>query len=215
MRLRSITARYLVLGALLSFLSAATYAQDQQQPSLGDVARQARKDKEKNASTSKKVLTEDDLSTGKALSGLSVVGASPDSNDSSANPMARGFAALKRVEEVLDKLDPLDQATLAKAALLDHNVDFPDRPSWEKKLYAAKQEYVSHGREIIGQMRRILEDVQSLQQQAGGQKLNPGDPRAKELTHRMQELLQEAVRTDSAYQAVVMEGWDHAKQAGK
>jgi len=43
--------------------------------------------------------------------------------------------------------------------------------------------------------------------------LSPEDPQAKELLRRLQEIVQDAVRTESDYQAVVMEGWDRAKQA--
>lgn len=57
------------LFALLSFLlpfSAITRGQEPQaQPSLGDLARQVRKDKEKNGSPPKVVITDDTLSLGK------------------------------------------------------------------------------------------------------------------------------------------------------
>jgi hypothetical protein len=43
--------------------------------------------------------------------------------------------------------------------------------------------------------------------------MSPDDPRAKEMIRKVQEIVQDAVRTESAYQAVVVEGWDLAKQA--
>jgi hypothetical protein len=202
-----------ILAIFALACGTSAYAQDPQ-PSLGDVARAARKDKEKNAATPKKVLTDDDVSSGsgKGLSGLGEASGSPAGGD--ANPMAKGLAAVNKVEEILDKLDPMDRGTLAKAALLDNDVDFPDRAAWESKLYAAKQQYVSHGRELVTQMRQILSEAQSLKSTQSAQaKLSPQDPRAQELIHRLQELVQDAVRTDTAYQAVVMEGWDRAKQA--
>lgn len=187
--------------------SVPSYAQDQ--PSLGDVARQVRKDKEKNAAQSKTVITDDTMPSSKALNGLGDLGSSQAAGDGSR--IATALAGLDKAEAALDKLDPLDRATLAKAALLDNDVEFPNRRSWEDKLYAAKQQYVSHGRELFQEMRQILADVQAVQ---GGQgKLSPNDPRAQQLLKRVQEILQDAVRTESAYQSVVMEGWDRAKQA--
>jgi hypothetical protein len=188
----------------------ASYAQDQ--PSLGDVARQVRKDKEKNSAQPKTVITDDTMPSSKALNGLGDLGSSQAGSDGSR--IATALAGLDKAEAALDKLDPLDRATLAKAALLDNDVDFPNRRSWEDKLYAAKQQYVSHGRELFQEMRQILADVQAMQAAQGGQgKLSPNDPRGQQLLKRVQEILQDAVRTESAYQSVVMEGWDRAKQA--
>ncbi len=157
----------------MSFLAALSwvlipltpgYAQDQ--PSLGDVARQARKDKEKNAAQRKTVITEDDLPSSKALGGLGELGSTKSAGDGDA--MAKGLNALDRAETALNKLDP----------------------------------------------RQVLADVQSLQSSQSGQgKLSPDDPRAQELLRRLQEIVQDAVRTDNAYQSVVVEGWDLAKQA--
>ena len=202
----------------MSFLLAVTwvlmpsipsYAQDQ--PSLGDVARQVRKDKEKNAAQPKTVITDDTMPSNKALNGLGDLGSSQGGGDGSR--IATALAGLDKAEAALNKLDPMDRATLAKAALLDNDVDFPDRRSWEDKLYAAKGQYVSHGRELFQEMRQILADVQSMQASQGGQgKLNPNDPRAQQLLKRVQEIMQDAIRTESAYQSVVMEGWDRAKQ---
>jgi len=201
---------FLALLAWVLIPSTPGYAQDQ--PSLGDVARQARKDKEKNAAQPKRVITDDNLPSSKPLGGLGDLGSSKNAGDGIA--MARGSEALDRAETALNKLDPLDRATLAKAALLDNDVDFPNRPRWEDKLYSAKQQYVSHGRELFQQMRQIMADVQSLQSSQGGQrKLSSDDPRAQELLRRLQEIVQDAVRTENAYQSVVMEGWDLAKQA--
>src|SRR6266571_4776471 len=85
----------------MSFLAALTwvlipsapgYAQDQ--PSLGDVARQARKDKEKNNTPPKKVITDDSLPSSKALGGLGDLGSSKSAGDGSA--MAKGLEALDR-----------------------------------------------------------------------------------------------------------------------
>ena len=115
---------FLALLAWVLIPSTPGYAQDQ--PSLGDVARQARKDKEKNAAQPKRVITDDNLPSSKPLGGLGDLGSSKNAGDGIA--MARGSEALDRAETALNKLDPLDRATLAKAALLDNDVDFPNRP---------------------------------------------------------------------------------------
>jgi hypothetical protein len=205
-------------GFLLLVISTTpARAQDQpaqDQPSLGDVARQARKDKEKNNAPVKKVITDDSLPSSKGLSGagLGDLGSAQSSDGGSAR--ARALAKLEQAEAALDKLAPLDRATLAKAALLDNDVDFPSRRNWEDKLYVAKEAYVSHGRELFREMKQIMAEVQSLQSSQDGKgKLSPDDPRAQQMMRRIQELVQDAVRTDRAYQAVVVEGWDLAKQA--
>ena len=212
------TAIHLVLVLATSLFAAGTYAQDQQQPSLGEIARQARKDKEKNANAPKKVLTDDDIvpSSSKAFSGINDFGNSLSSGSSGdTSPLAKGFAAMNHVEEVLNKLEPMDRTTLAKLVLMDNDVEFAGRRAWEDKLFAAKQQYVSHCREIVRDGRQILEDAQTLKNAQGGAKVSPNDPRAQEMLHKVQALLQDAVRTDNAYQAVVMEGWDLAKGKGR
>lgn len=190
--------------------SVPSYAQDQ--PSLGDVARQVRKDKEKNAAQSKTVITDDTMPSDRALNGLGDLNSSQGGGD--GGRIATALAGVDKAEAALNKLDPMDRATLAKAALLDNDVDFTGRHAWEDKLYAAKEQYVSHGRELFREMRQILADVQAMQAAQGGQgKMSPNDPRAQQLLKRVQEMVQDAVRTESAYQSVVMEGWDRAKQA--
>src|ERR1700740_2064635 len=62
----------------LATLATPGHAQDQSQdpdqpqpqPSLGDVARQARKDKEKNATKAKTVITDENMPSNKGLTGL-------------------------------------------------------------------------------------------------------------------------------------------------
>src|SRR5258708_19847433 len=96
----------------LSFLAALTwvlipstpgYAQDQ--PSLGDVARQARKDKEKNAAQPKTVITDDNLPSSKALGALGDLGSSKSAGDGSA--MSRALQGLARSVSPFNKIDPL------------------------------------------------------------------------------------------------------------
>jgi len=183
-------------------------AQAQPQPSLADVARQARKDKEKNAAKPKTVITDENMPSSKGLSGLGDLGGSQGGVDSGA--MDRALAKVAEAEAGLRKLESLDRATLAKAILLDNDVDFPNRRAWEDKLYAAKEHYVSHEGELIVELKQIVTQVQSWQSQG---KLDAKDPRAQQMKSRLVEIVQDAVRTEQNYRAVVMEGWDLAKQA--
>lgn len=208
-----------VLASLLwlALLATPGHAQDQSQdpaqaqpqPSLADVARQARKDREKNATKPKTVITDENMPSGKGLTGLSGdFGASQGGVDSGA--MDKAMAKVAEAEAGLRKLESLDRSTLAKAILLDNDVDFPNRRAWEDKLYTAKEHYVSHEGKLIVEMKQILAQVQSWQSQG---KLDPKDPRAQQTKSRLVEIVQDAVRTEQDYRAVVMEGWDLAKQA--
>jgi hypothetical protein len=124
--------------------------------------------------------------------------------------MAKALAKVQEAEAGLRQLESLDRTTLAKAILLDNDVDFPSRRGWEDKLYAAKEHYVSHEGELIAELKQIVAQVQSWQSQG---KLDPKDPRAQQMKSRLVEIVQDAVRTEQDYRAIVMEGWDLAKQA--
>lgn len=200
------------LAPLFLLLIPATPLFSQDQPSLGDVARQARKDKEKNANKPKTVITDDNLPSSKGLSGLGDLGSSQGSGGGSR--LDQALSRITEAEAGLKQLDALDRATLAKAVLLDNDVDFPNRRNWEDKLFAAKDRYVSHERELIVELKQIVGEIQSSRASDGGQsKLDPNSPRAQQLKQRLQEIIQDAVRTEQVYRAVVMEGWDLAKQA--
>ena len=180
-------------------------------PSLGDIARQARKDKEKNANKPKTIITEDALASSKSLSGLGDLGSTQPAGDSAA--LSKALSRLEEAEAQLNKLDALDRATLAKAVLMDNDVDFPSRRNWEDRLYTEKQHYVSHERELIVEVKKAAAQVESWKASQGGQKLDPNDPRVQQLKSRVAEIIQDALRTEQGYRAVVMEGWDLAKQA--
>jgi len=199
----------------LAVLATPGHAQDQSQdpaqpqPSLADVARQARKDREKNAAKPKTVITDENMPSSKGLTGLAGdLGGSQGGVDSGA--MAKALAKVQEAEAGLRQLESLDRTTLAKAILLDNDVDFPSRRGWEDKLYAAKEQYVSHEGELIAELKQIVAQVQSWQSQG---KLDPKDPRAQQMKSRLVEIVQDAVRTEQDYRAIVMEGWDLAKQA--
>lgn len=208
-----------VVAALLwlALLATSGYAQDQSQdpaqvqpqPSLADVARQARKDKEKNAAKSKTVITDENMSSSQGLTGMAGNIGGPQGGVDSGG-MAKALAKVEEAEAGLGKLESLDRATLAKAVLLNNDVDFPNRHAWEDKLYAAKEHYVSREGQLFGDLKQILAQVQSLQSQG---KLDPKDHRAQQMKTRLEEIVQDALRTEQDYRAVVMEGWDMAKQS--
>lgn len=188
-------------------------SQPQAQPSLGDVARQARKDKEKNTAKPKTVITDDTLPSSNGLSGAGLADLSSPKGSGGNGSMANALAKVEEAEAELKQLDALDRTSLAKVVLLDNDVNFPNRRAWEDKLFAAKQHYVSHERELIVELKKMMAQVESWKSAQGGQKLDPGDPRAQQLKSKVTEIIQDALRTEQDYRAVVMEGWDLAKQA--
>jgi hypothetical protein len=66
---------------------------------------------------------------------------------------------------------------------------------------------VIQARDVIQKARQIVDSAESLK---GNQ--DPSDPRVKEMSARLQTLIRDAVRTDSAFQAVMIEGRDLAAQ---
>jgi hypothetical protein len=186
----------------------------QDSPSLGDLARQAQKDK--SSATTKKVFTNDDLSSGSgAASPKSIAGlntgfaqggqpATPDKQGTASSPAED----LARMESLLKMVASWDRATLVKNILQGSDVNFPGRSNWEERLFAAKQTYVSQGRVLIQQAKQLEAMAESLQGVH-----DPNDPRVKDMSARLQQLVQESVRTGAAFQAVVLEGKDLASQA--
>jgi hypothetical protein len=203
-----------ILAALLCFvLPLAASAQEQQQ-SLGDLARQLRKEKEKNSTQPKTVITDDSL-PGKSGGGLNLDSSADAQTFTGGNSeaMDRAWAGLNRADAALNLLEPMDRATLAKFALAENDRDVPGRREWEDKLYSAKQSYISHARELIHEMRDLLTKAQALRSGNGTGKISDDDPSAKEIVSRAQQLMQDAFRTQASLQAVVLEGQDLAKRA--
>ena len=207
--------RFLPALVGLAILSAPCRAQQQAQdpqqappPSLADVARQTRKDKEKNASKAKEVVTDDNLSSKVGLGGLSIVGGD--------NSLAQAMEKVDAADANLKQLDGLDRYALAKAVLAGNDVDFPGRRGWEEKLFAEKQRYVSHERELITQMRQTVRQIQALQEAAGPEaKLDPNNPQVKQIKQKLADITQDATRTEESYKAVIKEGADLAKQVNR
>jgi len=186
-------------------------AQDPQQQSLGDIARQARKakeDRDKTSGTPTKVFTDDNFHSSAAGKADLAQLASPTA--STTERMAAARRAIARGEQLLDSLDPMSRSTLAETALRGRNNDFPGRRAWEEKLFAAKEHYVSHGRDLFRETKALLSNMESLT--ASG-KVAPSDPRMTEISHRALQLMQDANKTDADFQAIVLEGQDFAKRS--
>jgi hypothetical protein len=195
-----------LLSASLMIMSFCLAGHGQDSPSLGDLARQLQK--EKGNTPAKKTITNDDIPS---APGLSSHGLGEASN--SKVPVKPGASAtpsdeLARVESLVNKIDSMDRATLVKAVLGEVDSNFPGRSQWEQKMYAAKLAYVSQGRDLIQKAKQLSASAETLQ----GDK-NPDDPRVKDLTNRVKELIQNGTRADAAFQAVILEGRDLASQS--
>jgi len=179
----------------------------QDSPSLGDLARQAQKDKANKPTA--KVITNDDMpssSGGLSLGGGSGRIAQPGSagNSGEIQSPAEG---LEKLQSAVDHLDSLDRETLVSNALDGSTSNFPGRAKWEEKLFAAKQTFVS-------QNRAVLQKARQLEAAAEGMKdvQDPNDPRAKSFSAKLQQLVQESQDNRAAFQAVITEGKDLAAQ---
>lgn len=216
--LRKMTFALALAGILL--LSAPSYAQDPQ-PSLGDVARQARKDKE-NKAPAKTVITEDTLPSAKNLPGFSLgsfggsssgAGSSGGGSASgaSAPAMANAYAKLDEADVALNRVAPMDRTTLARQALQGDTTNFPGRADWENRLYEAKQTYVTHGRDLLRETRQLLGQAEAMER-SGQAKAGANDPHVQAILQRLQAVMQDANHTEAAFEAIVLEGKDLAKQ---
>lgn len=201
----------LSLGLALSF-TLPTRAQDS--PSLGDLARQAQKDKEKDKANKPvaKVITNDDMpsvsATGGAAAslGTGVAPAPQGSAGASVSPAEK----LVQLQKIVDAVELLDKPTLVRGALQDKSgVDFPGRAAWEQRLVSARDAYVVQARSVLQKARGIVASADDLKGIT-----DPNDPRIKEVNARLQNLIHDAVQTDSGLQSVIMEGRDLASQAG-
>ena len=203
--------RLILLTGFAVALTLCAPLRGQDSPSLGDLARQARKDKSDSAS--KKVFTNDDLpSTGS--SGALGLGAIADPKAfSKPGDTDSPQAAIEKMEMAMKMLDSLDRPSLVKVALQGANSDFPGHAAWEDKLWEAKKVYVARGKELSQRAKQILSDSQSLQSSPGAQSLKPDDPKVQDLSSRLKEFIKDAVQADSAFRAVMMEGVDLAKQS--
>jgi hypothetical protein len=208
-------SRKLLFIALLAAVPFAPLrAQDpDQQQSLGDIARQARKAKEdqaKSSAAAKAVITEDSLPSRRAIGSASSVTADK-SHATAADKFAEASADFDDAERSLNELEPLDRAELAKVALPGQSADFPGRQAWEDKLFAAKQNYISHGRTLLTEARQLLDEIKSL---SAAEKTPESKSKMQDLTLRMRQVMQDSLQTEANFQAILVEGQKLANQAG-
>ncbi|HWX38359.1 MAG TPA: hypothetical protein VNY09_03905 [Candidatus Sulfotelmatobacter sp.] len=185
-------------------------AHGQDSPSLGDLARQAQKDKDKDKANkpAAKVFTNDNMPSGGASA---VLGAVLEGGSGSAAPGQAGANAspaekLAELDRFVDQVATVDRATLVRNVLKEKsNVDFPGRAAWEQRLFTARDTYVLQARAVLQKARQILASADSLK---GSQ--DPNDPRVKEVNAGLQAFARDAVQTDAGFVAVINEGRDLA-----
>jgi hypothetical protein len=197
--------RLIILAALLWVLSTPGRSQESQ--SLGDLARQLRS--QKSAAQPGTVITNDDLPSASAVTILGLEKPVDPTSSSQPGTDSSPLASLAQWESVVKQIDSIDRAALLKLALHGANPDFPGRGNWEERLFAAKQTYVSQGRELVQRARQLLTEAHALK----SAQANADDPRVKELGESLKEVVRESVRADAAFQAVILEGRDLAHQA--
>ena len=204
--------RYVSLFAALSLVlivGMPGHAQDS--PSLGDLARQAQRDKEKDKASKPvaKVFTNDDMPSGGGIAGAAFGGGMAPAGPGQGGANLTPAEQLARLDTIVNKIESLDKATLVHNVLKDKSeVNFPGREAWEQRLMTARAAYVEQSRVVLQKARQIIASAENLK---GEQ--DPNDPRVKELAAKLQNLTRDAVHTDAGLQAVIIEGRDLASQA--
>jgi hypothetical protein len=199
--------RLSLIAACAVALVVCAPGRGQDTPSLGDLARQAQKDKANKPPA--KVITNDDVSSssGGISSALGAGAAQPAQPGAAGKPDApqTPMDGLDKLQSVVDQLDTLDRATLVSNVLKGDTSNFPGRAKWEEKLFAAKQTFVT-------QCRDVLQKARQLEATAEGMKdvQDPNDPRAKMVGAKLQQLIQESQQASSTFQGVIEEGKDLA-----
>jgi len=177
-------------------------------PSLGDLARKAQKDKANKPPA--KVLTNDDVSSGSggissALGAGFAQPAQPAGAPGKAEASQSPLDGLDRLQAVVDQLDTLDRAALVSNILKGNTTNFPGRAKWEEKLFAAKQNFVIQCRDVLQKARQLEATAETMKDVP-----DPNDPRAKMISAKLQQLVQESQEASSSFQAVIEEGKDLA-----
>jgi hypothetical protein len=210
--LRTVSLTAACALALAAFCAAGR-AQDAS-PSLGDVARQAQKDKASKPAA--KVITNDDLSS----SGSGSISTAPGGGAGHAAPGTKAApaagpgepqtaeAGIAKLQAAMAHLDSLDRAALVAEVLQGNSANFPGRAQWEGKMFSAKQTFVSQLRVLIQAAGQIEGSARSLK---GVQ--DPNDPRVKALNLKLQQLMQATIQDTATFEAVAEEGKDLAGQS--
>jgi hypothetical protein len=231
-----IPVRFLAVLVMFTGVGSAAWCQEPPPqtppPSLGDVARKAREEKaarEKNGTEAKKVFSNEgviptngsnpfgtvpvgnssQLSAGSAGRGGSTSGTTP----------AEGLASVENAEAKLDtaltvinSLAQLDRATMVNTILKGNNSDFPGRRLWEDRLMAGRDHYVSHGRQLIVEMKQLLE--QAKQMALTEPNVSENDTRVQSLMKKVKDGYADAQKTADDFKRLVEEGLTLAKQGG-
>lgn len=202
------------VGGFVLIFGVPGHGQDS--PSLGDLAKQAQQaQRDKSTAPPKKVFTNDDMPSNAGLGSMGLASGASGGAARVAQPgtpaqsgtAASASAELEKMQTLLDQLSSVDRATLAKNVLQGSVADFPGRGKWEEQLFAAKQTFVARGRDILkkaNQLQASAKDIQNAE--------NPNDPRARDLSNRLQQLLGEASQSGAEFQAVIAQGKELATQ---
>ena len=208
-------ARYILGLAVGAFVALPLLAQDSQPQSLADAAREARKAKEdraKSGAAPAKSFNDDNMShAGAGKIDLEQVVSSSGGGDAKVTEkFAQARQKFAEAERVLSTLEPMDKSTLASLALQGQNVDFPGRQAWEEKLFAAKQYYVSHCRQMLREANGLLNELESLRSKGP---IDRTDPHIQALVRRSLEIAQDGSTTDAQFASVMKEGAELAKRS--
>jgi hypothetical protein len=194
-----------LIAACVLALVFCSPARGQDSHSLGDVAKQSQKDKDKDTKTPAKVITNDDLSP--VSDGISsALGTGPkhdaDKHDGGRHDGENSTEeSLERLQTMLNQLASLDRDTLARNVLGGNTSKFPGREKWEDKLFAAKQTFVSQSRDTLQKAKQIDESAEGIKGTP-----DPNDPRVKDIVAKLQQIMQEGQQASASFQAVVAEG---------
>jgi hypothetical protein len=202
--------------ALVTFAPARAQDSPPSSPSLGDLARQAQKDKNRDRDSATKpagkVFTNDDLPSSSGgvstVLGAALGGGSGAASPGQAGPNPSPAETFAQLDKFVDRVESVDKATLVRSVLKEKsNVEFPGRAAWERRLFAARDAYVVQARAVLQKGRQILASAGSLK---GTQ--DPNDPRVKEINGELQTFARDAMQTDAGLLAVINEGRDLASQ---
>jgi hypothetical protein len=200
-----------VLAVLVAVcVPAHAQVQAQDSPSLGDVARQAKKDKSDKPVA--KVFTNDDIGMGSSMPSPAPGQGSSGrvqsaAGKSSAGTIQSSAEGLDRLQAALDHLAALDRKALAADILEGNESNFPGRAAWEEKLFTAKQVFVAETRLVLQKAKQVTASAEGIRD---AEDMN--DPKVKSVGAKLDQLVQETQRNSAAFQAVAAEGKALASQ---
>jgi len=183
-------------------------------PSLGDVARKYREEKaakDKNQATPKNTFTSEGTASGKGGTLLSPGLTSAAGSGGTGSEFSDALTKMDDATEKLDALAALDHATLFSNATQGITVDFPGRKEWEDRLLAARQVYVTQGKELIQSVKTVMMQAKTLHDAQPN--LPEDDPRVKSFLATLQSKMSDAQKLAADFKAIVDEGHERAARA--